>query len=63
MRNLIAHVGPRIRRALSRLSVLSWLALIVALGTVIGLAVAASVSDSFTDTTKIASNVNLTVDT
>ena len=45
------------------MSVLSWIALIIVFGTLIGLAVAASVSDSFTDTTKIASSVNLTVDT
>ncbi len=46
----------------TKTGIATWIAIVIVCGT-IGIAIAASVSDSFTDSSKIASSTNLTVDT
>lgn len=61
VRSMITRVGSRMFRWASTLSLAAWLVLIT-LFIAVGVAIAASsIADSFTDTSKIASSVNLIV--
>ena len=63
MRSIMTNAGLQgFRFPTKKTHIAAWIAIVIAL-CMVGIAFAASISDSFTDTSKIASSTNLTVDT